>query len=341
MSEQICLADFAPQGAVYDGLVRTLSSGTFVHAYLISGMPGVGKRTLAELMTRYLLCTGEDKPCGMCPSCVQAADGNHPEVITLRPGMMVNGTPTKSPNTIRVDEIREVTRICGEHTYRGGRRIVRIEQADKMNANAQNALLKTLEEPIEGTIFLLITDSPGQFLPTIVSRCRQLKLHAWPDEVVMRVLATSGVPQARQRQALHVAGGSIGRAKAIVSDEGYWQRRDEVMHDFFALENRSSILSVSEKWKDRKTEAEALLDDIEDMTHTLMLVRLGQLPRDAAGDYPASWQQMAQKAGPDAFVRLLAAMSEARRLRMNQVTWQAVAERLLLSLMEERNRWST
>lgn len=323
------LRDFARQGAVYDGLMKTLYGGTFVHAYLISGMEGVGKRTLAQAMGQYLLCNGADKPCGECPGCIQVREGNHPDMMLVRP-----------ENTIKIEAIREVISKAGEHTYAGGRRIICIEQAEKMTPAAQNCLLKTLEEPVEGTVFLLITDAPSMLLPTIVSRCRGLKLHPWPDDVVLGALRQHGVSDARAQEALHVSGGSIGKALSVAADEGYWQRRSDVMRDFFALEGRSEILRVSGQWKDRRDQSDELLDDVEDMIRTLMLVRLGQRDRSAVSGYPTPWQRMAADGDTASFVQLMDAVRDARQLRGNQVTWQAVVERLLLRLMEEKNRWS-
>lgn len=108
--------------------------------------------------------------------------------------------------SIPVDEIRALIAITGRHTFEGGRRVVLIEQADKMNPPAQNALLKTLEEPVPGTIFLLMTESPSLLLPTIVSRCRELKLHPWDDRTVLSVLEKHGVTGQRAQEALHVSG---------------------------------------------------------------------------------------------------------------------------------------
>lgn len=335
------LRDFAGQGAVYDGLMRTLESGSFVHAYLISGLPGMGKRTLAGLMAQYLLCEreGGEKPCGTCPSCIRVRENNHPDVLIVEPGKPISSQVDAGRKTIPVEDIRAVIEITGRHTFEGGRRIVMIRQADKLTTAAQNALLKTLEEPMEGTVFLLMTDAPELLLPTIVSRCRALKLHPWPDETIKRVLKARGVPESRAMEALHVCGGSIGRALDTAADEAYWQRRRDVMADFFAIPDRSEILRVSSAWRERKDASDELLDDIEDMLRTLTLVRLEQ--RDAAvlSDYPAPWQRMAREAELEAFTRLADAVADARRMRLSQVTWQAVVERLLLSLMEERSKW--
>ena len=337
------LRDFAGQGAVYDGLMRTLESGSFVHAYLISGLAGMGKRTLAKLMAQHLLCEreGGDKPCGACPSCIRVRDDNHPDVLIVQPGVPISSQVEAGRKTIPVEDIRAVIEITGRHTFEGGRRIVIIRQADKLTTAAQNALLKTLEEPMAGTVFLLITDAPETLLPTIVSRCRALRLHPWPDDVVMSILECHGVPRERAREALHVSGGSIGRALDVATDEAYWQRRQDVMRDFFAIPGRSDILRVSTAWRERKDASDELLDDIEDMLRTLLLVRLGQREEASVADYPQAWQRMAEQAELEAFARLMDAVADARKLRANQVTWQAVVERLLLRLMEERSRWST
>ncbi len=335
------LSDFAGQGALYHGLMHTLQTGSFVHAYLISGMPGMGKRTLSRLLAQYLLCTGEDKPCGACPGCVQVRKDEHPDVVTVTPGKPVSPDVKPGLQGIPVDEIRHVISIVGRHTFVGGRRIVIIERADKMNAPAQNALLKTLEEPLADTVFLLLTDSPELLLPTIVSRCRALKLHPWPDETALAALRARGVEEGLACQALHVSGGSIGKALSVAADESYWQRRHDVMQDFFGIEGRSEILRVSTAWKERKDASDALLDDLEDMVRTLLLVRLGRGDERLLDDYPAPWQKMAREGELNEFIQLSAAVCEARRLRASQVTWQAVVEKLLLALMEEKSKWST
>ena len=335
------LRDFARQGAVYDGLMKTLREGTFVHAYLISGMAGVGKRSLARALSQFLLCKGESKPCGVCAGCVQVMEGTHPDLTVVQPGVPINPEVDKGLKSIPVDEIRMVGELTAKHTYEGGYRVVVILRAEKMTPQAQNALLKTIEEPPPDTVFLLVTDAPELLLTTIVSRCRSLKLHPWPDDVVLEVLRMHGVADARAREALDVSGGSIGRALSVAADEGFWQRRSEVMRDFFALESRSDILRVSGQWKDRRDQSDELLGDVEDMLRTLLLVRLGRRDASAASGFPAPWQRMAEQADVSAFVKLMDAVARARQLKGNQVTWQAVVERLLLSLMEEKSQWST
>ena len=317
------LSDFARQGAVYDGLMNTLRQGSFVHAYLISGGAGLGKRTLAALMAQYLVCTGADKPCGRCAACVQAREGNHPDIILVRPGEPINPRVDRGLKSIPVDEIRQVNELAGRHTFEGGRRVVIIQSAHQMTPQAQNALLKTLEEPMPGTVFLLVTDAPELLLTTILA-----------------ALKARGVAEGRARETRTLCGGSIGRAVSMAADEAYWQRRQEVMRDFFGLESRSEILRVSGVWKERRDAAAELLDDVEELIRALLLIRLGQREASAVSEYPEAWQRIAREGGISAVAALMDAVSQARRLRASQVTWQAVVEKLLLRLMEEKSKWS-
>lgn len=335
------LADFKGQGTLYEGLVRTLQDGSFVHAYLISGPEGIGKRSLARCMAQSLLCTGENPPCGKCPACMQVRDENHPDVLIERVGAPLNPEEDHRKKSISVDEMRYLLSLVGQHTFTGGRRVVIIEQAEKMTTPAANALLKTLEEPPEGTVFLLLTDSTEMLLPTIVSRCRTLRMHAWSDAYIQQMLINRGVSAEMARKAASVSGGSIGKAIAVAADEDFWSRRDEVMRDFFGIASRGEILRVSTALKERKDDAQELLDDLEDMIRTLLLIRLGRQDDALLAEYPAPWQRMAVSAPLESFITLSDALSEARKLRVNQVTWQAVVEKLLLRMMEERSKWST
>ncbi|MBR6030225.1 MAG: DNA polymerase III subunit delta' [Clostridia bacterium] len=342
MSEAVSLADFSAQN-IYSGMIRSLQEGSFSHASLITGPDGVGKRTLSELLTAWLLCEreGGEKPCGTCAACVQALRGTHPDVITLMAGAPIAEGVAKGRVFIPVDDIREMTRQVSRHTYEGGRRVVRIVQAERMQAAAQNALLKTLEEPPEGTFFLLITETPELLLPTIRSRCRQLRLHGWPEAYVSQTLLSRGVPPERVGNAVRLSDGSIGRAMSLAGDESYWELRRRVMDSFFGMSRNSDIPSVSQSWKELKgDQAVELLDVLEDMTRTLLLCRLGRLPASQLEAFPEDWQRIAEKAPLESFAAIMNTLSEARLMKQSNVTWQAVVEQILFCLMEEKRKWS-
>ncbi len=335
------LRDFLAQGTVCEGLIRTLEDGTFVHAYLITGMEGTGKRTLAREMARYLLCRGENKPCGECESCHQVQMDTHPDLLHVRPGYHVSSDiPTDhGKNDIIVDTIRELVGLVSEHGFASDKRIVLMEQAEKMNTAAQNALLKTLEEPPENVLFLLTSSSPGTLLPTIISRCRQIALHPWTDEQVRDVLEKNGFTGDRALQAVHAAGGSIGRALSMAGDESYWESRNKVMEQFLNLKDRSSIYGIASEWKDAKDQGLDMLDTLEDMVRTMLLCHVGQADPGLMAPYPVQFQRMVKEGENRSFLRLLTSIQNARARRLSQVNWQAVLERLMLDIMEEKSKW--
>ena len=336
---ELSAKDFRCQPAAFHLLTEVLPAGQAPHALLITGLKGTGKRSLAALIASCLLCTGENKPCGLCKSCIQVRKQEHPDFTVLRPGAPIAPGVDKGKKIIPVDDVRELSRIVRNNPFESRHRVAVIEQADAMNANAQNALLKTLEEPPAYAHFLLLTEVPGALLPTIVSRCQELKLLPWPEESIRRILEGSGVERDRIPSAARLSAGSIGQALTMAQDAEYWAARDTLMQDFFFLGRRSGVAAVSDRWKDRRDGAQELFDILEDMVRTLLLVRLGHADKSLLTPYPPVWQHMAETADLQAFSNLLDALSNARLLQQNQVTWQAVLEQLLLKFMEEKDRW--
>lgn len=351
----IHLSDFEGQGEVYRLLLHDLQADRLSHASLLSGPKGVGKRTLAGLAAQFMFCTGQaERPCGHCSECQRVLSGNHPDLHHLRPGK--NGK-------IDVDSVRQFTAKAAFSAYEGRASIFIVENADCMNAQAQNALLKSLEEPLPGVYYFLTADKPSLLLPTIISRCRRYDLHAWEPAYIRQLLIDAGTEQARAAAAAAVSGGSIASAFSHASDEAYWLRRTKILNDFFCQDERSGIIRAANEWKKSKgskksktagadpddADAEAeqtsvsapmeVLDDIEDMVHMLQQVRYGLMDRQVLSDWPAGWQAFAENADSRDLIRLMDAVHEARQMCLSNVTWQAIIEKLLLQIMEVRNQW--
>ena len=147
------------------------------HAYILAGEAGMGRKSLANAFALTLLCEkGQTEPCLECHACKQVLSGNHPDLIYVT---------HEKPASIGVDDIREqINDTIQIRPYSANYKIYIVDEAEKMTVQAQNALLKTIEEPPAYAVILLLTTNPDGFLPTILSRCVQLKLKPLPDSMI-------------------------------------------------------------------------------------------------------------------------------------------------------------
>ncbi len=321
-------------------VLEQAENGTMVHAVLISGASGTGKWTLATSLAAVLLCQGEGrKPCGICRACRQMRDLEHPDLIVLQKGVPISPDEKTPKATIPIGDIREMIRLTSIHPMEGDRHVILIRHAEDMNSSAQNALLKTLEEPPEGTFFLLTAVHPDELLSTIISRCRPLKLSLWPEEEVAKALLASGIAEEKALRAAGASGGSVGEAVRIAADEKYWQFRGEVIRDFLDCPSRSEILSISTRWKDRKADAEGIFALIERMMNGLMHKTLGVSSlQTTESDIPPKWLEFAKHADMETYLKIQDGILKARMRTQNNVNFQAAVEQLILILMEAVSR---
>jgi len=205
--------------------MRSVKAGRIAHAFLLSGPHGVGKKSCAQLLAQAILCISENAPCGECPQCRQVAEGVHPDVHVIEP----------DGRSVKIDQIRELRRQIALKPFSGGRHIVIIHQADRMTTEAQNALLKSLEEPEGGTVFFLVTEQQGSMLQTIISRCRPVRLFPLSVEKCAEVLVGRGIEPGHARELAGWAQGSVGRAIEIDADGSYPALRKKVMESLDAL----------------------------------------------------------------------------------------------------------
>ncbi|WP_432695113.1 DNA polymerase III subunit delta' [Marinobacterium sp. YM272] len=153
----------------WDHLVQQNAAGRLPHALLLSGPAGIGKAAFGNALAHLLLChqPQNGRPCGRCRSCELIDSGHHPDRLFLKPEE--HGKP------IRVDQVRELTGVLHSTAQQGGYRIMIMEPAEAMNVAAANALLKTLEEPGQDTLLILVCHQLGQLMPTIRSRCQRIE----------------------------------------------------------------------------------------------------------------------------------------------------------------------
>lgn len=205
-------------------LLNAMKSNKVSHAYILSGEKGSGKKEIARTFAMALNCEGEgERPCGKCHSCRQAQSRNHPDIAEV--------THDK-PNSISVDDIRlQVVEDVQVRPYSGAYKIYIIDEGEKMTQQAQNALLKTIEEPPSYVVILILTTNASALLPTILSRCVMLNTKPVPDEEVRRYLMEHvQIPDYQADICVAFAQGNIGKALLLATSDKFNEIKAAAIH---------------------------------------------------------------------------------------------------------------
>lgn len=216
-------SDIIGQDSVKAHLIGALKDNKISHAYIFAGEDGSGKMMLAERFAAALQCDGgPDRPCGCCINCMQSDSRNHPDNIYV----------THEKKNITVDDIRnQLVNDVSIKPYSGQYKVYIVDEAEKMNEAAQNALLKTLEEPPEYAVILLLATNTGAFLQTILSRCVTLDLRPLSiDQVTEYLMHRQQLPDYVAKLYASFSCGSVGRAMRYSSDEHFNEVRDEIIN---------------------------------------------------------------------------------------------------------------
>ncbi len=219
-----------------DMLKKHITHGTTRHAYLLSGPPGLGRRTLALRFAQALNCQTPIEPgvpCGECRDCKQIAAMQHADLMIVR--------SESEGAVLKVDQIREARRTLVLKPYQAMYRVALFLRFQEANDNAANALLKTLEEAPSYAVLILTADNPEQLLPTIVSRCEVIRLRPLRVEEVQKELEARGLGTDKARLLAHISGGRFGYALRLLEDESLLERREERLNDLQSLISASRV----------------------------------------------------------------------------------------------------
>lgn len=220
------------------------------HALLITGPAGVGKRDFADAFARSLLCkrpADDGTACGTCEACHLLRAGTHPDYLTV--------TFLEDKSTIGIDQIRALSRTLGMKSHAGGHKIAILIPAEQMTVEAANSLLKTLEEPTDNTLLMLVTEQPARLAATIRSRCQVLRFPAPLLEQGMAWLATQIDAQAPEL-ILRLADAAPLRAVALAQDNTVACRRDWLEQIIALRRGQQSPIAVAADWmEDALTES--------------------------------------------------------------------------------------
>ena len=301
------------------------------HAYILNGERGSGKKMLANLFAMTLLCeTGDNEPCGKCHSCKQAESGNHPDIIRVT---------HEKPNSISVDDIRtQVNNTVDIKPYQGPYKVYIIPQADMMTPQAQNAILKTIEEPPSYAVFLLLTENAETLLPTINSRCVMLKLRNIKDTLIKKYLMENlEIPDYKADMCTAFAQGNMGRAIMLANSDHFNEIREEAVQLLKHISEMelNEIVAAVKNISVYKLEITDYLDIIMIWYRDVLLYKATAdvnhlVFRDEIYDIKKS----ASKSSYEGIEQILEALEKAKvRLNAN-VNFDLVIELLLLTIKE-------
>ncbi len=287
------------------------AKGRLSHFYLLSGPKGAGKHTLADLLAAAMLCREPDGPCGVCKNCRKVFDHTHPDYLTI-------DDPMKK--TVPVELIRQARADIFVQPNEADRKIYLFPRAQDMGIPGQNALLKVLEEPPPYGVFLLLTDNPEKLLPTVRSRCVELKLRALPEELLQQQLRREfpEVPEEQLQGAIFRSGGYLGQARELLRGGGLSENARVFAaayagRDVFALQ---SILSPMEKWK-----RDALIPQLGQWLELLEGALLGRTGMPAPA---AESGAIAARRSPRDLMKACAALKKAMEYAQGNVSCAAI-----------------
>ena len=307
---------FRAISAALEILIASYQGGQAPHALMLSGPFGIGKRTLAKLLCLSLFCRqARPFPCGQCKNCKRVLSQAHPNLILLR-----LQTGEKS---IKIDQVRDMLAQLQGYPLEPGRRAVILEDFDRFTPPAQNALLKAIEEPDESTVFILTAVNEKAVLPTILSRCRLMRMPAWPDEMLEELLLARGLPAQTVKDLIPLAFGSPGRAMALAEDEAFWQLKSRADTALSELKDLADLPAASEQLRDARQDAGQVLDYLEMRAHAA-LSEASLHPQDQKS-LPAASREHRD---------MLEAIFTARRYHASNVSWQGITDQLLLDILE-------
>lgn len=246
--------DIVGHELVVQSLKRAVKNNNISHFYLFEGEDGLGKRTLGRTFAKTLLCEDKgEEPCNTCSSCIKFDHLNHPDYHEIDP----------LKGIIRKGQVEEVIRGMSMSPFQGDRKVFLIDQAHLMNKEAQNAMLKSLEEPPSYVHMILVTSSSKNLLPTIVSRGQQIRFGQIPQNLVTEFLVgNKGMEIGEARFLAEFSKGSLGRAVLLSDSEDFFQLRDWIIElvGFLIGGESWKIFSAVERFTDEKERVQELLD---------------------------------------------------------------------------------
>lgn len=288
------------------------------HAYLITGMEGIGKADLARTFAMALNCADPvegNRPCGVCRSCKLTISENHPDLLF--------GEADETSERLKIEAIREVTRTLALKPFESRYRIAVFPQFDRADPRTQDALLKTLEEPPAHAVLILMATSTENIMPTILSRCQHLPLRPVPQETVQRILEEGGVPPDKALLLARFSGGRIRWALEAAANDEVLRERDAILNRLQELlsGNRRARFELAEELDQMARKDRAAIRQMLEIWLTYWrdatLLAMDSPIKPCNTDRSIELQQLVQRIQPDEALHALQATRAVLREQLN------------------------
>jgi len=327
---------------IIEHLKTAIGTGKVSHAYLIAGEDGSGKNMLANAFAMALQCeqikqgniddVAQVTSCGICKSCIQAASDNHPDIIRI----------THEKASIGIDDIRiQLNNDIQIKPYSSPYKIYIIDEAEKLTEQAQNALLKTIEEPPQYGIILLLTNNLNSLLPTILSRCVTLHLKPIDSELIVDYLMKHyQIPDYQAELSTIFAQGNLGKAIQYSSSEEFAEMKKDVLHLLKYIDDMElyEIIDGLKKISENKVRVFDYIDLMVLWYRDVLLFKVTNDPNLLI--YKSEFQDISKQANKRSYEgieKIIAAMEKAKvRLNAN-VNFDLTMELMLLTIKENGN----
>ncbi len=323
--------DILGQDSIKEYFLHAAENNHVSHAYILSGEEGMGKMALAQGFAMVLLCEKQDgKPCMECHGCKMALAKSHPDLIYVS---------HEKPASIGVNDVREqIQDTISVKPYSSPYKIYIIDEAEKMTVQAQNALLKTIEEPPSYAVIMLLTENQEAFLPTILSRCVQLKLKPVKDSDAKRYLTEHfQVPEEKADIYTAFARGNIGKMIKLATSEKFQDMYDRMVYLLKHIKTMdiSELLDYIKKMKEEDVD---IFDCLDFMQLWYRDVVMYKVTRDInlmifKNEHNAI-NEICEKSGYDGLELILQSIDKAK-VRLNANVNQDLTLELMLLTMKE------
>lgn len=312
-------------------LRQAVTADRVVSAYLFCGSPGIGKKSVASVFAASLLCQSprEGNPCHTCASCRLLESGNHPDYITL--------SVPEDKKSIGVEQVREeIVKEAFIRPFHAGKKVFVIPNSEVLTDDAQNALLKILEEPPLYAVFLLLTPTADRLLQTVLSRCLKIQLLPLSDKVCHGYFDQQPGDSGRKELAASFAQGNIGKGLTMLNDEAYYQLYQETISELAAIPEDKGMLPRMQNFLFQHREQ---IDDITDFImiflRDCMRRKISNHTKMICTDRQTDIERFARAYSPGGLVRTMEAVVMFRKRLLKNANFTAAGLELLTKMQEE------